>query len=373
MAKLRGGSTVGGNPIVSLDVMNDVIYQLTNIELASKMNKSELDKITDFSKTDSYIKDKNKNGFWQVENATNTTLNNNGLIANSSSDNARFQLYASNRSNEESTLYFRTGWNDSIKDWRKVVTDTILEDGLNTKFDKTGGDITGNIEATNYISTSSYLRTRNGNDFLIFNVSGTTANYEASTNVTKHNFNKAINVNGDITINNSNTVYHTGTFDYRTFANKNLQSTTITNLNSLTTSGAYHGTFTTNSPITTSTSYVDVMSNNDGTNIIQKLYSSEGKSYYRVRNSGTWTSWFTTGGNLTYSRDITSSNWTNANNMYEITITHNLGSDKITSVVVTDSNNVSMFTGFKILSTSSLKVYSSTAIDGKVIINANQV
>ena len=59
MAKLRSGSTVGGNPIISLDAMNDVIYQLTNIELASKMKKSEQDKMTDFSKTDSYIKDKN--------------------------------------------------------------------------------------------------------------------------------------------------------------------------------------------------------------------------------------------------------------------------------------------------------------------------
>lgn len=372
MAKLRGGSTVGGNPIVSLDVMNDVIYQLTNIELASKMNKIESDKITDFLKVDSYIKDKNKNGFWQVENATNATLNNNGLIANLSNDNARFQLYASNTTNEESTLYFRTGWNNSIKDWRKVVTDTILENKLNTKFDKTGGDVSGSIEATNYISTNSYLRTKNSsNDYLKFSIdSNKEGYYEASSNVTKHNFNKPINASTKITVDN-NLVYHEGIFDYKTLAKKNVQTSSHSDLNRLTESGVYYGTFSSNCPVS-SMCYIEVSANDNSTNLIQRLYSIEGKSYYRTYNSGTWTKWFTTGGSLTFSKDITTSSWTSSNGICEMTITHNLGSDKITSVVVTDADNVSMFTGFKILSTSSIKVYSSTAVEGKVIINANQ-
>ena len=95
MAKMRGGSTVGGKQIVTVDMMNDVIYQIVNSEgQTSKMNLAEIEKITDFTKADSYIKDKSKNGFWQVENAINTTMNNNGLIANLSNTDARFQLYA---------------------------------------------------------------------------------------------------------------------------------------------------------------------------------------------------------------------------------------------------------------------------------------
>lgn len=374
MAKMRGGSTVGGKQIVTVDMMNDVIYQIVNSEgQTSKMNLAEIEKITDFTKADSYIKDKSKNGFWQVENAINTTMNNNGLIANLSNTDARFQLYASNTSSEDSTLYFRTGWGNSIKNWRKVVTDTILEDGLSQKFNKTGGDISGSIEASNYISTSSFLRARKNNEYLKMSInSSNEAYYEASTNISKHNFNKAVNVNGNITVNNSNTVYHTGNFDYRTFAAKNAKAATSTNLNSMTTSGTYYGTFTSNSPITTSLSYVDVSTNDDGTNIIQRLYSTAGKAYYRVRNSGTWTSWFTMGGSLNFTKDITAGNWTSSNGMYELTVTHNLNSDKITSVVVTDSDNVSMFTAFKVLSTTSLKVYSATAVAGKVIINANQ-
>lgn len=372
MAKLRDGSTVGGKPIVSLDLMNDVIYQITSIEIASKMNRTESDKITDFSKTDSYIKDKNKNGFWQVENATNTTLNNNGLIANLSSDSARFQLYASNATNEESTLYFRTGWNNSIKDWRKVVTDTILENKLNTKFDKVGGDISGSIEATNYISTNAYLRAKNSNnDYLKFSInSNKEGYYEVSSNVARHNFNKPINASSKMTVDN-NLVYHEGIFDYNALAKKNAQASSYSDTNRLVESGVYYGTFSSNCPVS-SICYIDVSTNDNGTNLIQRLYSTEGKSYYRVYNSGTWTKWFTTGGNLTFSKNILTSSWTNSNGMYEMTITHNLGSDKITSVVVTDADNISMFTGFKILSTSSIKVYSSTAVEGKVIINANQ-
>lgn len=374
MAKLRGGSTVGGNPIVSLDVMNDVIYQLTNIELASKMNKFEQDKITDFSKTDSYIKDKNKNGFWQIENATNTTLNNNGLLANLSNDNARFQLYASNKSNEESTLYFRTGWDNSIKDWRKVVTDTILEDGLNTKFDKTGGDISGSIEATNYISTNSYLRAKNSdNDYLKFNInSNKEGYYEASSNVTRHNFNKPINAKSSMTV-DDNLVYHAGIFDYNDYAINNSKAATYSDVSRIVDSGNYYGTFTANSPVTDTICYLNVSSNNDGTNIIQRLYSTTGKAYFRVCNSGTWTKWFTMGGNLSYTRTIGENNWTSADDIYELIVTHNLGTDNITSVVVTDSDNISMFTGFKITSTSTIKIYSSTAVAGKVVINANQI
>ena len=378
MAKLRGGSTVGGNPIISLDAMNDVIYQLTNIELASKMNKSEQDKMTDFSKTDSYIKDKNKNGFWQVENATNTTgiiNNNNGLIANLSNDNARFQLFASNKSNEESTLYFRTGFNDDIKDWRKVVTDTILENSLNSKFDKNGGDITGNVEATDYISTNSFLRTKKNNDFLKMYISSNNeANYEASSNVTKHNFNKAVNVNGNITVNNSNAVYHTGIFNYEDLLKKNIQSTTQTDVSRLLDSGFYCGTFTYNCPVNNSTvCYIEVTTNDDKTRIIQKVYASNGKSYFRVRNNNTWTQWFTLGGTLSYSREISESSWSEVDGMYEITICHNLNCTNVTSVIVTDSDNISMFTGFKITSSSTIKIYCSSAVDGKIIINMNQI
>ena len=375
MAKLRGGSTVGGRQIASIDMLNDVVYQITNIELALKVNKAESDKIDNFTKADSYIKTKDKNGFWQVQNATNTTgvlNNNNGLLANLSNDNARFQLYASNASNEDSTLYFRTGWDNSIKDWRKVVTDTILQNGLDTKFNKTGGDLSGNIEATNYISTSSYLRTRKNNDYLRFSInSNNEAYYEVSSNVTKHNFNKPINAKTSMTVDN-NLVYHAGLFDYNALAKKNAQAAPSTNLNSVINSGVYYGNFSTNSPVANVLSYVDVSSDDNGDFLIQRLYATNGLAYFRVRNSGVWSNWFTMGGTLKFSKTIQESNWTSANGMYELSITHNLGSDNITSVVVTDSDNVSMFTGFKIMSTSTLKIYSSTAVSGKVVINANQ-
>ena len=61
------------------------------------------------------------------------------------------------------------------------------------------------------------------------------------------------------------------------------------------------------------------------------------------------------------------------NGMYEMTISHNLNCTNITSVIVTDSDNISMFTGFKITSSSTIKIYCSSAVDGKVIINMNQI
>jgi hypothetical protein len=169
-------------------------------------------------------------------------------------------------------------------------------------------------------------------------------------------------------------VYHAGTFNYNDFSKKLTESTTIKDLNSMNQSGKFYGSFTSNTPISNELCYLEVDRNGAGDVMIQKLFSNSGKAYYRLKSSGTWSKWFTIGGNLTFSKEITESNWTENTDlsMYELNVTHNLDTNTITSVVVTDVNNVSMFTGFKVLSTTTLKIYCVSPVNGKVVINANQ-
>jgi hypothetical protein len=154
--------------------MNDVVNQITSVEIDSKMKKAESEVITNFSTTNSYIKEKDKNGFWQVNTGDNDT--NTGLIANLSTDNARFQLHASHNSTD-GTLKYRVGWNDNIKQWRELITDNSLNRALSTKLDVTGGTLRGPLDATGYLSSNSYLRAMNGSSYIKVSTNGSEALY----------------------------------------------------------------------------------------------------------------------------------------------------------------------------------------------------
>ena len=93
MAHLRGDSTVGGKPIVTLDVMNTFVEQIQGVGLKAKINKFEEDRITDFNTANTIAKDTDKVGFWQINNGTNNDGKYPyGQLANLSNVNARFQM-----------------------------------------------------------------------------------------------------------------------------------------------------------------------------------------------------------------------------------------------------------------------------------------
>lgn len=140
---------MGGKPIVTLDMMNELVDKIKSESMDKKMNKAELDyKITDFNDLTVFIKDNNKNGLWQVNGASNipNDMYNHGGLLNMSNESSRFQLYAPHmdKNNQQiGALYFRTGWNDNIKNWQKIITQDILTEELNKKLDKIGGELTG--------------------------------------------------------------------------------------------------------------------------------------------------------------------------------------------------------------------------------------
>lgn len=371
MAQLRGDSTCGGKPIVTLDVMNTFVEQIQGVGLKAKINKFEDSIINNFNTTDSYIKDKEFNGFYQLENAINNDNKYNyGLLANLSQKRARFQLYAPNKEGTYSALYFRTGWDNDIKSWERIVTHTTLNTELNKKYDKTGGTISGAVNINSSLSATSSIISNNG--FYI----GANKSYgltNSSNNGLKLFSNSTTLTLEDSAFKYKNyDIWHTGNFNPNDYVSKTATLLTAsTNLNTITTTGYYRCNTPVNAPSKiTGWAYIEVI-NHSSTYCLQKTYSYDGlHTYSRTLNNNSWTTWRPLGGGLSFTKSITASNWTASNNIYEMTVTHNIGSENITSVIVTDSNKVSMFTGFQVVSSTVIKVFSDTNITGKIVINA---
>ena len=275
MAKIRGGSTIGGRQIASVDMIQDVIHQIKN------------------------------------------------------------------ETNEE--IFSR----------------------IDEKLDLTGGTITGNLQVNGEttINNQLVLQVPNTNYKLTAKVEDVNKAYAVILNTNLG----SIQSNKDIFINGSR-VYHQGNLNLDSFMSSEMKTTTTTDLNLLLDSGVYTGTFT-NCPIV-SRCIVEVNSNRNKSEIIQKVYSFDGKTYYRVYINAVWRSWNTIGSTTTYSKNITTSDWSNGTDAKELTVTHSLNSENITSVVVTDSNQVSMFTGFKVIDANRITIYCSSATSGKVVVNA---
>lgn len=375
MAKLKDGSTVGGKEIVSLDLMNEFIYQIQTNELAEKMKKAESDSITDFTTADTFIKDKDKNGLWQVNNATNNDGKYaSGQLANFSNVNARFQFYAPNGESNKSALYFRTGWNDTVRPWERVTTKTMLDTGLNTKFDKTGGDISGNVYINGNLNTEyGIISSGTSNWFktgLQFGPDRVCTLSQPATNTIRLGINSTyLDMNETTVKYKGSELWHKGNLNPMSRDSELL--TASTDLDTITTTGYYRCNNSVNAPSKiTGWAYIEVIKHSD-TYVLQKIYSYDGKHVYsRTMNNGVWVAWRTLGGVYTFTKDITTGSWTQGTDMYEMSVTHNIGSENITSVIVTDSNKVSMFTGFQVISDTVIKVFCSTATAGKVVINA---
>lgn len=374
MAHLRGDSTVGGKPIVTLDVMNTFVEQIQGVGLKAKINKFEEDKLNDFNTADIIIKNTDKNGFHQINNgANNNNKYNYGQIANLSNLNARFQLYAPHKESDVSALYFRTGWDDDIKPWERVTTQSILSTELNKKFDKTGGIINGSV------SIESNLVSQGSNNWLKH---GTTigVNKDCGIQSLENGVLKLYASSANVTIDNNafkyknNNVWHSGNFTPNDYVSKTATLLSdSTDLNTINTTGYYRCNTPVNAPSKiTAWAYIEVI-HHSSNYALQKIYSYDGNhTYSRTLNHGAWTAWRPLGGGLSYTQNIAEANWSLNDGVYELTITHNIGSENLTSVIVTDSNNMSMFTGFKIISPTVVKVFSSTNAAGKIVINAIQ-
>lgn len=379
MAHLRGDSTVGGKPIVTLDVMNTFVEQIQGVGLKAKINKFEEDRITDFNTANTIAKDTDKVGFWQINNGTNNDGKYPyGQLANLSNVNARFQMYAPHNESGRSALYFRTGWDNDIKSWERVTTQTILTSELNKKFDKTGGTISGSVEIQNGLNCEGLISQGTVNWLKYGTAIGTNRDcgiinsdngglqlYTSSANLTIEN--NAFKYN-------NNNIWHSGNLNPNNYVSRTAELlANATNLNTITTTGYYRCNAPANAPSKiTGWAYIEVI-NHSSTYALQKIYSYDGNhTYSRTLNNGAWTAWRPLGGGLSYTQNITAANWSLNDGVYELTVTHNIGSSNLTSVIVTDSNNMSMFTGFQIISSTVVKVFSSTNPAGKIVINAIQ-
>lgn len=385
MAKLKGGSTVGGKPIVTLDVMNDFIEQIQGAELESKMKKAEPDILNNFNTADTYIKNKNYNGLWQMTNGANPgTLPNSGQLLNFSNSNSRLQMYAPQN---ESSLYIRTGVDDTIHPWLKLATENKLNAELNKKFDKIGGDITGSITVTDNITSYKGIRVMDqdgrrgafqsfeGNTFLLSGVG-----IESFDFVQPIKASRAIYVTdyaGAVGRSTAYEVWHSGNLNPKDYLPINPTSLVSSqNLNDIKTTGHYITNGNPNMPsLVTGNAYLEVLKMNN-TNVLQKVTSKDGSlSYQRVLNENIWSAWKSTKGIMTFSQEYGTGvgaalTWTLVDGVYEATITHNLNSINLTSVLATDANNVSMFTGFQIVNANAIKIFSSDQGIKKIIINA---
>lgn len=379
MAHLRGDSTVGGKPIVTLDVMNQFIEQIQGDGMTSKMNKKEQDLIKDFNVTNDMIKDSDKNGFWQLSNATNNEGKYNyGLLANLSNASARFQMYAPHKEGSSSALYIRTGWNDDLRPWERVTTSSILSTELDKKFDKSGGTITGAVTIDNNLNCEGIVSHGLTNWIKYGAQIGVNRNAgimsSGNDGITLYTNNAEVLIEDNAFKYNNYNVWHSGNLNPNNYVSRDAELLTSGyDLDTLKTTGYYRCNKPINAPSkVTAWAYIEVIRHNDSY-VLQKIYSYDGNhTYSRTLNSGAWNTWKPLGGGLSYSQSITANNWSLNDGVYELTITHNIGSTNLTSVIVTDSNNMSMFTGFQIVSSTVVKVFSSTNPAGKIVINAIQ-
>lgn len=137
MANLRGNSLVGGKPIVSLDMLNRFVEDIQASQRDEMMHKFEKEILSTNQVIDAYIKDKSKNGVWLCSGVQDFSIYNYGTLLNFSTGNSRLQLYAphkkstSDKYHDCSGLFFRTGWNEDIKDWQEVASVDYVKDKNN--------------------------------------------------------------------------------------------------------------------------------------------------------------------------------------------------------------------------------------------------
>ena len=382
MAQLRGDSTVGGKPIVTLDMMNEFVEQMQGVGLKAKINKYESTKLKSLLDADVVGVNREMNGIWSIEDTKEyKNMYPQGQLTSFSNLISKFQLYAPEKEStksKKSALYFRTG-NSNFNDWERVATKTMLDEELSRKFDKTGGTISGAVAIENGLQCEGFIShgpvnwlkcgTEIGIDRDCGIVSSDNNGLSLYTNSAR------MIIEDKVFKYNGHDIWHSGNFHPEFFVSRDATLLRAsTNLDNVITTGYYRCENPVNVPSKiTDWVYVEVIRHDDN-NVLQKIYSYNGQhTYSRTLNHGIWNAWRALGGGLSATRSITSGNWSwSGSGVYEMTVTHDIGSENISSVIVTDENKMSMFTGFQVISPTVIKVFSSTNPSGKIVINAIQ-
>ena len=389
MADLRGGSTIGGRPIATSDMISQIISQEQIQDWTTKMNRCESSYISIGATIDSMIKDTSENGLHQIQNLA-PTINgyyNYGTLANLSTLSSRFQMYAPHKSigGAKSSLLFRTGWDNDIRDWEEVAVVSDMTTKLGTKFDKAGGTITGATTITaglfsNGLTVNNTISsTVNGNTLMIGSINTSYSHFSNSAAIPFH-FNRDVKIAGDIYAGTAydQKVWHAGNFTPNNYIAKSTQLANLTDLNTVITEGQYRAYQAINRPTKIlNWAYVEVIAGTTGW-VLQKIYNFEGSlAYMRTLANNIWTPWIPLGGASSAIKLIAATTeWTldsTANSptlgLYSLLITHNLGYDNVVSVVLTDSANMSMAIGFEAVDANKTKIWCGENPTGKVVIN----
>ena len=154
MANLRGNSLVGGKPIVTIDMLNKFVEDIQAAQKDEMMHKYEREVITSNQVVDAYIKDKSKNGVWLCSNVQDFPMYNYGTLLNFSTGSSRLQLYAphkkasSDKYHDNAGLFFRTGWDNDIKDWQQAASVNYVND----KDNEIKEEINNSLKTEQYLS-----------------------------------------------------------------------------------------------------------------------------------------------------------------------------------------------------------------------------
>lgn len=386
MADLRGGSTVGGRPIATSDMIEKLISQEQIQDWTNKMNKFESAAIATTTELDNVFKDKNKNGIHQLNNVIpSTDIHPFGGVFSANSSNYGFQIYSPEKdtsSTTNSAMYFRTRNGDTLRSWERIATYSYVDSRINTRFATTGGTISGatTINALltiNDLTVSNGLLTaiKNGNTVNIGSQNANFCHFTNSANIPFH-FNRDVKVAGEIFAGATfdKKVWHEGNLTPGNYLNKSTLLSSGYDLNSLTAEGFYRVENAVNKPSKINRwAYVEMIVH-DASYSLQKIYNYEGNlSYMRTKHSGTWNEWVPLGGGMNSIKQVNATtDWTldSTNNLYWILVTHDLKTENIVSVVLTDTAKMSMLTGFEVIDINKTKVWCGENPTGKIVINA---
>lgn len=392
MADLKKGTTVGGIPIVTIDMINKILDDSGAENIGNKMDKIHSTTLKTPTEIEQLALDANKNGFHQYVGSAIAVTGGSaasyteGGIFNLTTDTAKglIQLFSPTGNSE---LYYK---NQASSAWERLINKSNLDSRLNSYLAKSGGTMSGALTvnssitaSTNISSTNGVLKsTYNGNTVTIGSANANYCHFSNSANVPFH-FNKDVKVQGEIYAGSTynSKVWHTGNFNPASYMPKSVRLTEGTDLNNIVDEGIYQVRNPLNKPTNLTGAsgwvYVEVLKHTADW-ILQKIYNFEGTvSFMRSKSDkggsigGSWNNWVPLGGGMTFTKTVANiSEWTAANNMYEMTITHSLGSENILSVVLTDPQKYSMNIGFQVIDANKIKVFCGENPTGKIVINA---
>lgn len=411
--RLRSGSTMSGVDIATVDMIKDLIDSNNAADVNSKVSKyaGTITNITDYNNIGSSY---NNNGIYGIQIAnknTNDSLPINkkdGLMFGVANELGKLQLFGTQENGGQAELYLNSGLTGN--NFQKIA----LQKDLDTKLSLSGGTLYGNITSNSNIETTAsvvakrgyfgslgiesehdisitgsesaikrigFKRSLNGKDTSCFMYAQSDLfgfyDRQNSKEILNYNFSDGLlrSAAPQMYLANNKRVWHEGNFNPNDYIPKaTVRLGTTVDMNTLTTTGFYTAYQPTNAPSRMKNwCYIEVILHGGDADryVLQKIYDFEtGISYLRVRNAGTWGAWKPLAGANSFAKQVAANEWIGDSGAYSITVTHNLGLDNITSVIFTDSNGYSMSTGFSVIDNNKLKVYCTSNVAGKIVINA---